>query len=228
MSIVDEITPFVPSWVVPLQSEGSGRPVFVFPSADNEAAAIAIDARLAALTGRDRPFWAFAREDWQLDLVREHGVAAIGRAYGQQMQAMQGCGPFLLFGTCIGGYAAWIAAEQLLSAGEAVAGIFFVEVAIRPNYTEVLPGNPPVTTTRSLWRLSQYYCPPALPVRLVHVMAESWHERGWWQPWHELALGGAETIAIPQQGLTTEEFLARREATIAQQLRAWIERVDRP
>src|SRR5688500_6982301 len=30
------ITPFFPDWVVPLQLEGTGLPVFVFPSADNE------------------------------------------------------------------------------------------------------------------------------------------------------------------------------------------------
>ena len=73
----DGITPFLPDWVIPLQSEGTGRPVFVFPAADNEPMAIEAEGRFANHVGRDHPFWAFARDPVHYDLVHDHGVAAL-------------------------------------------------------------------------------------------------------------------------------------------------------
>ena len=60
--------------------------------------------RLAARTRSGRPFWAFALNDRHLDLVWTLGMPALGSAYAAQMQAIQGSGPFRIFGACVGGY----------------------------------------------------------------------------------------------------------------------------
>jgi hypothetical protein len=220
------ITPFFPDWVVPLQPEGPGRPVFVFPSADNEPVAIRLEAEVADLVGRDHPFWAFGREDSQLDLVREQGGAAVVAEYIAQIRAIQRKGPFLLYGNCIGGYAAWETAKQLLEMGEEIAGMLFYEVPIRPDFATVLPGHPPVHSTRNLMRLAHYYRLQALPIDLTYLMTESWHGRSWWAPWQEVVHGEFETIVLPDLTLGPEEFLARRQAMIAQHVREWIDKAE--
>jgi hypothetical protein len=223
----EEITPFFPDWVVSLQSEGARRPVFVFPAADNEPMAIAIEARVAAHVGRDHPFWAFARDDAQLDLVRDHGVVALAAGYIAQIQTIQEKGPYLLYGNCIGGYAAWETARQLLALGEEIAGMLFYEVPIRPDYASVLPGNPPVHKSRNLWRLSHYYRLQPLPIDLTYVMTESWGGREWWAPWQKLVYGTFQTAVLPSTALGTEAFLARREELIAGYVRDWIDQAER-
>jgi pimeloyl-ACP methyl ester carboxylesterase len=220
------ITPFFPDWVVPLQPEGTGRPVFVFPSADNEPMAIRIEAEVADRVGRDHPFWAFARDDSQRDLVRERGVAAVVAEYIAQMRAIQGKGPFLLTGHCIGGYAAWETARQLLDAGEEIAGILFYEVPIRPDFARVLPGHPPVHDTRNIMRLAHYYRPQALPIDLTYLMTETWQWWNVWAPWQEVVLGTFETIVLPDITLGSEEFRARRHAMVAQHVRDWIDKSE--
>jgi hypothetical protein len=220
------ITPFFPDWVVPLQLEGTGRPVFVFPAADNEPGAIRTEARVANHVGWDHPFWAFGRDDAQLDLVREQGVAALIAEYIAQIRAIQATGPFLLYGNCIGGYAAWETARQLLDMGEEIAGMFFYEVPIRPDFATVLPGHPPVHSTRNIMRLSHYYRLQALPIDLTYLMTESW--QGWnsWAPWQDVVLGTFESVVLPNLSLGTQEFLARREAMIAEHVRDWIDKSE--
>ena len=220
------ITPFFPDWVIPLQTEGTERPVFVFPSADNEPMAIRIEAEIADRVGRDHPFWAFARDDSQRDMVREQGVAAVVAEYIAQMRAIQGKGPFLLTGHCIGGYAAWETARQLLDAGEEIAGILFFEVPIRPDFATVLPGHPPVHDTRNIMRLAHYYRPQALPIDLAYIMTETWHGMSVWAPWQDVVLGTFETVVLPDITLGGEEFLARRQSLIAQHVRDWIDKAE--
>ena len=188
--------------------------------------ALDIEARVAMHVGRDHPFWAFARDDSQLDLVHERGVAALAAGYIAQIRAIQGKGPFLLYGSCIGGYAAWETARQLLDTGEEIGGMLFFEVPIRPDFTTVLPGHPPVRSSRNLWRLSHYYQLHALPIDLTYVMTESWHPRDWWAPWRDVVLGTFETVVLPNLTLGSEAFLARRETMIARHLRDWIDTAE--
>src|SRR4029079_13992032 len=65
--IENGITPFLPDWVVPLQREGAGRPVFVFPAGPEETAALTIEAQVASAVGRSHPFWGFRRHDPALE-----------------------------------------------------------------------------------------------------------------------------------------------------------------
>lgn len=187
--------------------------------------ALAIEARVASNVGQDHPFWALGRDDSHLDHVREHGVAALAAEYIAQIRAIQGKGPFLLYGNCVGGYLAWETARQLLAIGEEIAGILFYEVPLRADFARVLPGSPRVDSA-NLWRLSHYYRLQALPIDLTYVMTESWHARDWWAPWQELVLGTVETVLIPNLALSSEEFLARREAMIARHVRDWIDTAE--
>ena len=217
------ITPFFPDWVVPLQPEGQGCPVFVFPPADNVWTALAIEARVAAHVGDERPFWGFGCDADCLDSVRAGASVELGADRVQLMRAIQGSGPYMLYGVCFGAYAAWEAARQLLEAGEEIAGILFYEAPLRSNYGDVL--TPPAPAhSMNVWRLSHYYRVQPLPVDLTHVMTAGWHASGWWKPWQDVALGSYETVVVPGE---TETAFERREERIARHVREWIETAER-
>jgi thioesterase domain-containing protein/acyl carrier protein len=201
------ITPFFPDWVVPLQAEGTGRPVFVFPAGHHELTALAIEARVAVHVGRDHPFWGFGREDPQLTIARSQGVAALAAAGVAQIRAIQPDGPYLLSGNCSGGYLAWETARQLLAAGERIAGVLFFEVPLRAG------GSSP-------W---EHYQAPALPIDLTHVMTRMWHDRAWGTPWEEVALGSYASVIIPGE---TERAFERRDERVAQHVRDWLEQAE--
>jgi hypothetical protein len=138
------------------------------------------------------------------------------------MRAIQGEGPFLLYGNCGGGYLAWDVARQLIAAGDTVAGILFREVPLRPDFDQTLPGITPANITRPVL-LSLHYRPQPLPIDLTHLMTEPWHDHGWWQPWRQVTLGSHETVVMPSDGLDAG---VSQEAAIAHYVRAWIERTE--
>jgi hypothetical protein len=214
----DGMTPFHPAWVVPLQPEGKGRPVFVFPSSHSGPQTMAVEAGVARHVGRERPFWGLGRDDAHLDLVRTAGVAALGAENVRWVRAIQERGPYLLYGNCLGGYLAWETARQLLDAGEEIAGILFYEVPLRSDFANVLPGPMPVHSA-NVWRLAHYYRPPELPVDLTHLMTAGWHDSRWWEPWRHVARGRMETVVVPGE---TEAAFVDREARIATHVRDWI------
>jgi hypothetical protein len=219
---VDGITPFFPEWVVPLQPEGTGRPVFVFPPSHNLRASLAVEARVADHAGRDHPFWGFGCDDTCLYRVRAGDGVALAADRVRQMRTIQGDGPYLLYGVCFGAYAAWETARQLLEAGDEVAGIFFYEAPLRSDYDNVLPGPAPAHSL-NVWRLSHYYRVQPLPVHLTHVMTRGWHGSGWWKPWQEVALGSYEPVIVPGE---TETAFVDREERIARHVREWIETAE--
>lgn len=206
------ITPVLPDWVVPLQPLGAGTPVFVFPTGHHEAGALATDARIAALVGQRHPFWGLRRDDPHFARVRAEGVPAMVTPWVEQMRAIRGAGPFLLFGNCAGGYFAWETARQLLAAGDEIAGMLFYEVPLRSDIDTASPR-----------RLTDLYRPEPLPVGLTLLMTGFWAERGWSDPWRRVALGAVETVVIAGE---TEGGPADREARIARYVRAWIEQAE--
>jgi hypothetical protein len=218
----NEITPFLPDWVVPLQSEGTRCPVFAFPSGHDERTALAIDARIAGYAGRDHPFWGLGRDGSHHELVHAEGIPALGAEYVKFLRTIQQKGPYLLYGTCLGGYLAWETARQLLDAGEEIAGILFYEVPLRSDFANVLPGPVPVYS-KNQWRMSHYIRLHALPIALTHLMTAAWHARRWWAPWQLLALGSLETIVVPDE--ITSTFVGREER-IARHVRDWIEQTE--
>ncbi len=217
------VTPFFPTWVVPLQPRGAGRPVLVFPAGHNETIAMAIEARVAGHVGREHPFWGFGREDPGLDSARAGGIPAMAAEYVVQMRAIQGRGPFLLYANCAGAPYAWDAARQLLGRGETIAGILFYEAPLRRDAVWPLAGTTPAPTP-SPAQTEDDYRPPPLPVDLTQLMTRYWWERQWSAPWRDVALGSSETVVIPGE---TESAFDRREERIARHVRDWIEAAER-
>ena len=221
----DAISPFFPSWVVPLRREGLGRPVFDFPSSHNQPLALAQDAHIAALVGSHHPFWGFYQEHPHLEQIRQGGVPALAAAYIAQMQTIQGRGPYLLFANCGGGYLAWDVARQLLAAGQDIAGIMFYEVPLRADFDALLPGQTPAQTPAE-WRLSRDYRPQPLQVDLTFLMTEHWHDRGWWKPWQRVVVGRFQPIVMHLGDARDPDFTERRAESIADHVRDWIERAE--
>lgn len=218
-------TPFIPDWIVPLQRQGAGRPVFVFPAGHNEVAALATDAEIAAHAGRERPFWGFRREHPALDAARAGGLPSLAAEYIRQMRRLQPSGPYLLFGNCAGGYVAWEVASQLLAAGERVGGVLFYEAPLRADFDQLLPGFTPATISRE-WHLSADYRPRPLPVDLTHLLTDGWAAYGWWRPWQRVVTASHEPVIIPVATMGAQAFLARRQEIIAGYVRAWIAKAE--
>jgi acyl carrier protein len=219
------ITPPLSDWVIPLQGEGSGRPVFVFPGGHGGLPALAYEAQVAVLASRTHPFWGFRREHPHLEEAHQVGVPALAAEYAWQMRVIQSQGPYLLYASCAGGYLAWETARQLLAAGESIAGMLFYEVFIRPDFDELLPGYSPAHITPS-WSLSLYYRPQPLPVDLTVLETEEWRAKRWSEPWRRVAAKGIEMIRIPSDGRGFRDVSAKRRATLADQLRIWIDKTE--
>jgi acyl carrier protein len=222
----DGSTSFLPEWVIPLQRDGTRRPIFVFPAGHDEMRALAIDAQIAAHVGRDHPFYGFRRENEQLYQAHEDGVPTLAATYVEQIRAIQGKGPFLLFGNCAGGYLAWEVAKRLRVSGDDVAGILFYEVPLRPDFDRLMPGFTPAQTSRD-WLLSLYYRPEPLPINLTHLMTDSWHARHSGAAWQKVSRGAYETVVIPVETIGARNFMAKRQEIIAGHVRDWIERAER-
>jgi acyl carrier protein len=218
-------TPSLPEWVVPLQREGTGRPVFVFPPADGGIQALTSDAQVAAAVGRRHPFWGFRRDHPGLEAARMAGITTLAAEYVKQMRAIPGHGPYLLYAGCAGGRVAWEAAGQLLAAGEAIAGILFYNVPLLPDFDATLPGSTPAHITPVVYQ-GAYYRPRALPVDLTLLVTETWQTQGWSAAWQRVAHGSLETVVIPSPTAMDYMDTAKRAERIGNQLRLWIEKSE--
>ena len=218
------ITPFLPDWVVPLQREGAGRPVFVFPAGPEETAALTIEAQVASAVGRSHPFWGFRRHDPALEHAGPDRVAALSTAYAKQMRTMQGPGPFLLLANCAGGFYAWETARQLLASGEQVAGLLFFEVPLLADFDRPPTGEDTAHTARGReW--FRAYRPQPLPVALTVLLTADWSRRGWWQAWRRVAQT-VETVIIPDHTTGIDDFLAQRQTLVAGCVRTWLHQAE--
>jgi hypothetical protein len=216
---IDGMTPFTPDWVVTLQPEGAGRPVFVFPGGLGGKWILHRDAQIAALVGRQHPFFGFRRDRQQV--VREgHTVPAMAAAYVEQIRVLQGSGPYLLYGICSGGALAWEAAAQLLAAGETIGGLLFFEAPLRAGHADITPAVAPARAV--LPGLVPTYTPDPLPVDLTLLMTEAWHRRGRSDGWAPLVRGRVERVLMPGDSPGAHNLYAGREATIAAHVRDWI------
>lgn len=216
------VTPFRPAWVVPLQPEGAGRPVFVFPAGHNETVAMAVEARVVAHVDQDRPFWGFGRDDPGLDHARAGGIPAMAAAYIEQMRVIQESGPYLLYANCAGAPYAWDVARQLLGDGEAVAGILLYEAPLGPDAIDPEPAVTPALISSPMLSAREYR-PRPLPVDLTLLMTKFWWQRSWSAAWERVALGRVETVVIPGE---TERAFVRRDERIARHVRDWIEQAE--
>ena len=204
-----------------MQRAGTGRPVFVFPPGHGGLGALTYESYVAALVGRQHPFWGFRREHPDIERARHSGIPAVGAEYVRQIQALQEQGPYLLYGTCGGGYLAWEVAKQLLAAGERVAGILFNDVFLRRDFDRLVDGFTPAHISPR-WGLDLYYRPQALPVDLTLLVSEHWRAMGWSESWQRVVLGKVETVVIRVDTSESQDGLARRMAALAEHIRDWI------
>jgi hypothetical protein len=215
----DGTTPFTPDWVVTLQPDGAGRPVFVFPGGLGGKWILHRDAQIASLVGRQRPFYGF-RRDPQPAPRDFQTVPAMAEAYIEQLRTLQGAGPYLLYGVCSGGALAWEVAAQLLAAGETIGGMLFFEAPLRSDHADITPAVPPARA--ALPGLVPPYAPEPLPVDLTLLMTEAWHRRGRSDGWVPLVGGRVEVVLMPGDSPGAHNLYAGREATIAGHVRDWI------
>ena len=221
---VDGVTPFFPGWFVALQPHGAGRPVFVFPGGRGGVWTLRRDLQVAALVGREHPFYGFRRDTFHLDRQRADWIPATVAEYVTQMRLVQGKGPYLLYGVCNGGDLAWEAARQLIAAGEEIAGVLLYEAAYEPGLSESDPGGISLAPADPWWMPP--YVPEPLDVDLTLLMTEAWQARGRSDGWRAVARGRLETNLMPGDTPGMHNLYAGRVATIAEHLRDWIARSE--
>ena len=213
--------PNVPDWVVPLQREGIERPVFVFPGYPGGMSHLMKDAQVAALVGREHPFWGFRYDDQCDNPSHADVVPVLAAKYVQQMRTIQKTGPFLLYAICGGGSLAWETARQLLDMEERIGGILFYEVSFPRKIATVPAGSSPIPSSER--RPRSRYQPPALPVDLTLLMTEEWHAQGRSAAWAHVAHGHYETLLMPGETYIDHHVYRGREHLIAEHIRNWLE-----
>lgn len=214
---IEGITPPFPDWLVPLQPFGLERPIWLVPGGVGGVWTLKRDAAVAKHVGKQRPFFGFQREPPQLDIRRPDWIAATAALYVAQIRAIQASGPYLIYGVCSGGPLAWEMADQLIAAGEAIAGILLYESALAADFAIVRPRRR---------RLMPPYVPRPLPIDLTLLMTETWHASDRSAGWRQVAQGGVATIVMPGSTPGAHNLYVNREAMIAQHLREWIARSE--
>jgi acyl carrier protein len=217
-------TPFFPQWVVPLQPEGSGRPVFVFPGGSGNRVVLAKDAQIAAMVGHVTPFYGFSREEPHVATQRADWVAATAADYVAQIRTLQTRGPYALYAICSGAPFAWEVARQLIVAGADVAGMLFYEAPLADDPDE--QGLPRYVPEKLLPGRAPSYIPEPLAVDLTLLMTEGWQAKGQSNGWFQVARGRIETVVMPGTTPGAHGLYYRREAMIAAHLRDWIARTE--
>jgi hypothetical protein len=216
-------SPFFPQWVVPLQRAGAGRPVFVFPGGMGSKWMLIKDAQVAALVGRDHPFYGFQRDRPHISRARADWIAAMAADYAEQIRTVQGRGRYLLYALCNGGPLAWETARLLTAGGEPVDLLLYevplaadfstsLESAITP--VDIDPGRMPP------------YRPEPLPVDLTLLMTEAWQAKHRSAGWRQVSRGQIETIIMPGDTPGAHNLYAGREEMVAGHLRDWIARAE--
>jgi hypothetical protein len=218
------ITPFFPDWVVHLQSEGIGRPVFVFPGGRGNRVVLAKDAQIAAMVGRVHPFYGFHREVAHIATDRDDWTAATAADYVVQIRNIQNRGPYLLYAICSGAPFAWEVARQLVHSGADIAGMLFYEAQLADDSGE--PGRPRYIPLGPPPGRAPAYVPEPLAVDLTLLMTEVWHAERKSDGWFQVARGRVETVVMPGSTPGEHALYYRREAMIAKHLRDWIARTE--
>ncbi|MGH2615286.1 MAG: phosphopantetheine-binding protein [Thermomicrobiales bacterium] len=216
-------TPFFPRWVVPLQRAGAGRPVFVFPGGMGSKWMLIKDAQVAALVGRDHPFYGFQRDRPHISRTRADWIPAMAAGYAEQIRLIQGRGPYLLYALCNGGPLAWETTRQLTNGGE-TADILFYEVPLAADYATSL-GSAVTPIDVDPGRMPPYL-PEPLPVDLTLLMTEAWQAKDRSAGWRQVARGQIETVVMPGDTPGAHNLYADREEMIAEHLRDWIARSE--
>jgi hypothetical protein len=220
----DGITPFFPDWVVHLQPEGFGRPVFVFPGGRGSRVVLAKDAQIAAMVGRVHPFYGFHREEAHIATDRDDWVEATAADYVTQIRTIQDRGPYLLYAICSGAPFAWEVARQLVDSGADIAGMFFYEAQLADDSGE--PGRPRYIPLGPPPGRAPTCVPEPLAVDLTLLMTEAWQAERKSDGWFQVARGGVETVVMPGSTPGEHALYYRREAMIARHLRDWIARTE--
>lgn len=221
----DGTTPFVPEWVIPLQSQGGGKPVFLFPGGRGSRLVLSKDAQIAAMVGRRHPFYGFLREQPHIAPGRADWIAAMATDYVAHIRTVQDRGPFLLYGICSGAALAWETAGLLIASGETVAGLCFYEAPLPADFDE--PGSPQMPP-RPFSENMPPYLPHPLNVDLTLLMSEGWQAKGKCDGWQRVARGPLRTVVMPGDTDTAKvhDLYSRREAMIAGHLRDWLARME--
>ena len=129
------------SLLVPLQSLGTRRPLFLIPGGRGGSRALVRFAHLARLVGTDQPCYGFLSEESETaDNVADPDLwlAMTADRYVEVIRQRQPNGPYLIAGGCVGGLVAIEVARRLLEDAEQVAGLILLDTR-HPGITPALP-----------------------------------------------------------------------------------------
>jgi hypothetical protein len=217
---IEGMTPFLARWVILLQRHGTKRPVFLYPGGVGGIWIMTRDAQVAALVGRDHPFYGFRRDKPHIDPARENWHQAMAAAYIEQMRNIQGGGPYLIYAICGGGPLAWETIKQLQAAGEEIAGVLFYEVPLRADFATRAPE--PSSSRAAVLRPFRTYIPEPLPIDVTMLMCDGWQAKGESAGFEQIVRGNLETVLMPGDSAGPHNPYEGRESMVAEHVRNWI------
>jgi oxalate---CoA ligase len=115
------------SFLVALQRGMAGKPIFVFPGGGGQDSEFFYFMRLLRHMRSDCRCYGFRVRGADGFSEPHASVGAMVRDYIAEMQTLQPEGPYFLVGDCIGGAAAYEAAQQLRAKGEAIAVLILLD-----------------------------------------------------------------------------------------------------
>jgi thioesterase domain-containing protein len=104
--------------VVPIQPQGSRRPLFAVPGHNGD---VFCYVDLARHLGTDQPFFALQAPGMEPDQNPLTSIEEIATVFARDIKAVQPEGPYLLAGFCVGGTIAFDLAQQLTAQGHQVS-----------------------------------------------------------------------------------------------------------
>ena len=116
-----------PDIVVPMQTQGSQRPIFAMPGADGNALSL---QRLCLALGAEQPFYGLQAVGLDGKTLPLDSIESTARANITALRSIQAAGPYRLLGYSYGGVVAFEVARLLLEQGEEVESLMLLDTAV--------------------------------------------------------------------------------------------------
>ncbi len=116
------------SLIIPIQPQGSRRPLFFAPGGGGSEAELVLGyGRLTRHLGTDQPFYGLRARGTEGEEEIQSHTREIAADLLKEMRTIQPEGPYLLGGGCVGGVIAFEIAQQLREKGEEVEMLLLME-----------------------------------------------------------------------------------------------------
>jgi oxalate---CoA ligase len=136
--------------IIPIQASGNRPPLFYCHAATSNVIFV---RSLLSLVDEEQPLYAIRGRGLEAGETPHNSIEAMAADYIREIKLVRPEGPYVLGGSCAGGYTAYEVARQLRNAGDDVAGVVLVDPDVHPNVAPWFHWENPNTVPVLLWRI---------------------------------------------------------------------------